>query len=95
MKKNAIIIFSIIFLAAVALPGWSCQRSRSENGSKKVEWVVQNRNHRQRLGGKSVHAWRGLSRAAARSNGVETETETDTAKDTGDKTIDESPTIQK
>jgi len=95
MRKNAFIIFLILFTAAVALPGWSCQHGRSKKKANNVEWVAKNRHHQQRLGGKSARAWRGLSRAAERSNGVEEVTETEIEKDTGDKTLDGSIPIKK
>ena len=108
MKRTALIFFIVLFTAingrygqwrehrftaAVAMPGWSCNRNRSSQRSRAaVGWVVKNRHHTQRLGGKSLTAWKGLRRAAAQSQSVEP---ADKTKDTGDKTLGGGTTVTK
>ena len=94
MRKNAFIIFLILFTAAVAFPGWSCQHARGNRSSKKIERVVKNRHHVQRMARRAHQAWNRHCNAAQPAE-VETETEPEITKDTGDKTLDGSATIQK
>ena len=68
MRKLKILLVTALVAAALAAPAFAAPGRRTPG--KAPGYAVTNPNHTQRLGGRSEHASRGLSKAAQRSPSV-------------------------
>jgi hypothetical protein len=93
MKRTALIFFIVLFTAAVAMPGWSCNRNRSGHRSRgAVHWVAKDRHQSGRAKAAAIHAFLDRYRGGSQNQGGGAP---DKTKDSGDKTLGGGATVKK
>ena len=93
MKRTALIFFIVLFTAAVAMPSWSCNRSRAGRRSRAaVQWIAKNRHQLGRAKAQAIQAFLDRYRGGSQDQGTDTP---DTTTDTGDKTLGGGDTVNK